>query len=211
MESDGGTGLTTAEMQTMSTYSEAGWDFYTPVWIIDEGNDYPRLWWEFVGPPIECTVRFTPRVLNLDSHGRWVKAHLVLPKGLAIDDVDANTPLTIEPLGIESQHINVFVDDDGTLKVKADFERADFCGNGLFDGTITVEGQLTTGQSFYGTATLKVKDKSLEKIASLAAYWLRTNCGDPDWCNGLDINQDSTINLTDFAAVPTCTIGFEGL
>ena len=43
--SDGGTGLTTEEMQTLSSFA-AGWDFSTPVWTIDEGNDYPRLWWE---------------------------------------------------------------------------------------------------------------------------------------------------------------------
>ena len=35
-------------MQTMSTFTDAGWDFNTPVWTIDEGVDYPRLWWEFV-------------------------------------------------------------------------------------------------------------------------------------------------------------------
>ena len=46
--SDGGTGKTTAEMQTMSTFTDAGWDFTTPVWTIDEGVDYPRLWWELV-------------------------------------------------------------------------------------------------------------------------------------------------------------------
>ncbi len=44
--SAGGTGKTTAEMQTMSTFTDAGWDFTTPVWTIDEGVDYPRLWWE---------------------------------------------------------------------------------------------------------------------------------------------------------------------
>ncbi len=44
--SAGGTGKTTAEMQTRSTFTDAGWDFTTPVWTIDEGVDYPRLWWE---------------------------------------------------------------------------------------------------------------------------------------------------------------------
>jgi len=46
--SAGGAGKTTAEMQTMSTFIDAGWDFTTPVWTIDEGVDYPRLWLEFV-------------------------------------------------------------------------------------------------------------------------------------------------------------------
>jgi hypothetical protein len=51
--SDGGTGKTTAEMQTAGTYLEAGWDFVDEVengtediWWIDEGQEYPRLWWE---------------------------------------------------------------------------------------------------------------------------------------------------------------------
>jgi hypothetical protein len=51
--SDGGTGKTTAEMQTASTFLEAGWDFLDEtfngtddIWWIDEGKDYPRLWWE---------------------------------------------------------------------------------------------------------------------------------------------------------------------
>jgi len=51
--SAGGTGLTTVEMQTASTFTEAGWDFIDEtdngtddIWWIDEGKDYPRLWWE---------------------------------------------------------------------------------------------------------------------------------------------------------------------
>ena len=51
--SDGGTGKTTTEMQTPSTFLDAGWDFVgetangtEEVWKIAEGLDYPRLWWE---------------------------------------------------------------------------------------------------------------------------------------------------------------------
>ena len=47
------TGQTTAEMQTASTYLDAGWDFVDEtengtedIWWIIEGQDYPRLWWE---------------------------------------------------------------------------------------------------------------------------------------------------------------------
>jgi hypothetical protein len=52
-QSDGGTGKTTSEMQTASTFLEASWDFMDEtdngtedIWWIDEGQDYPRLWWE---------------------------------------------------------------------------------------------------------------------------------------------------------------------
>jgi hypothetical protein len=48
-----GTGKTTAEMQTASTFLDAGWDFVgetangmEDIWWIIEGQDYPRLWWE---------------------------------------------------------------------------------------------------------------------------------------------------------------------
>ena len=54
--SAGGTGKTTAEMQTESTFTDAGWDFLAEtengtedIWWILEGQDYPRLWWELVG------------------------------------------------------------------------------------------------------------------------------------------------------------------
>jgi len=42
--SHGGTGKTTGEMQTESTF--LCWASDPAVWTIDEGKDYPRLWWE---------------------------------------------------------------------------------------------------------------------------------------------------------------------
>jgi hypothetical protein len=52
-DSDGGIGLTTTQMQTITTFLDAGWDFLgetengtDDIWWIDEGRDYPRLWWE---------------------------------------------------------------------------------------------------------------------------------------------------------------------
>jgi thioredoxin len=51
--SGGGEGRTTAQMQEIQTYLDAGWDFVgetangaEDIWWIDEGEDYPRLWWE---------------------------------------------------------------------------------------------------------------------------------------------------------------------
>jgi hypothetical protein len=52
--SAGGTGKTTAEMQTESTFTDAGWDFVgesangtDDIWWILEGQDYPRLWRQY--------------------------------------------------------------------------------------------------------------------------------------------------------------------
>ena len=53
--STGGVGLTTAEMQDIGPFLEAGWDFVDEtengaedIWWILEGQDYPRLWWELI-------------------------------------------------------------------------------------------------------------------------------------------------------------------
>ena len=36
-------GETSQNMKTKSTYTQAGWDFTTPVWTIDDSNDFPEL------------------------------------------------------------------------------------------------------------------------------------------------------------------------
>jgi len=64
--SAGGTGLSTNEMQTMSTFTDAGWDFTTPVWTIDEGVDYPRLWWE-ISPVLHAEPEVTLGTSNTIS------------------------------------------------------------------------------------------------------------------------------------------------
>ncbi len=58
--SAGGTGKTTAEMQTASTFLNAGWDFVgetangtEDIWWILEGKDYPRLSWQLPADDFE--------------------------------------------------------------------------------------------------------------------------------------------------------------
>jgi len=55
--SAGGMGKTTAEMRMQGTFTDAGWDFVgetangtEDIWWINEGKDYPRLWWECDAP-----------------------------------------------------------------------------------------------------------------------------------------------------------------
>jgi hypothetical protein len=43
-----GTPKTTEQMQTKTTFTDAGWDFTTPVWRMCEYPDYPRLWFETI-------------------------------------------------------------------------------------------------------------------------------------------------------------------
>jgi hypothetical protein len=44
--SAGVTGKTTEQMQTETTFTDAGWDFSAPVWKICEGTNHPRLVWQ---------------------------------------------------------------------------------------------------------------------------------------------------------------------
>jgi hypothetical protein len=55
LTSAGGIGKTTTQMHTAGTYLQAGWDFVNETengtedtWWIDEGKDYPRLWWDLI-------------------------------------------------------------------------------------------------------------------------------------------------------------------
>ena len=51
--SPGGTGKTTDEMQTISTFSEAGWDF-NAIWTICAGMNYPVLLWQIPSADFLC-------------------------------------------------------------------------------------------------------------------------------------------------------------
>jgi hypothetical protein len=59
--SAGGKGKTTVEMQTASTFLEAGWDFVDEtengtedIWSICEGTNYPRFVWQIVAGDFVC-------------------------------------------------------------------------------------------------------------------------------------------------------------
>ncbi|MHC4069801.1 MAG: GLUG motif-containing protein [Planctomycetota bacterium] len=158
-DSDGGVGLPTVLMQTESTYTDAGWDFVTPVWNICKEPDYPKLWWE--GCPVEVEVKLTPQMLNCASKGKWLKAHITLSEGYYPEDIDVNTPAIAEPMGIESEFIEVNEYSDGSFDVQIYFEREGFCEalsdteDGLLE--VTVTGFLTNGRKFEGSDTIGLK------------------------------------------------------
>ncbi|MHC4110890.1 MAG: fibronectin type III domain-containing protein [Planctomycetota bacterium] len=69
--SAGGTGLPTYYMKKAGIFTDAGWDFDTPVWIIDEGYDYPRLLWELT-PVLHTEPEITLGTTNTISWGSVV-------------------------------------------------------------------------------------------------------------------------------------------
>ena len=64
--SEGGIPKTTAQLQTQSTFTSAGWDFATPIWKMTcEGCDYPKLWYQdavyiILSPPVLDFQAFLP-------------------------------------------------------------------------------------------------------------------------------------------------------
>ena len=114
----------------------------------------------------------------------------------------------IEPGGIESEYMNVFVNEDGLVAIEAAFSRGEFCSIVTGDEGIevTVVGRLTSGQQFYGTDIVKITSNALKYLASLASYWLEAGCGKPDWCGGVDVDQDSVVNFVDFALFDGCCV-----
>ncbi len=99
-----GTGKTTAEMKTKSTFTDAGWDFVwetvngpNDIWAICEGLSYPKLAWQFIvgDSDNDKGVDFTDFALMGD---KWLQADSTLYCGgtdatgdewVDLDDLDA--------------------------------------------------------------------------------------------------------------------------
>ncbi len=116
------------------------------------------------------------------------------------EDVDVNRPAVLEPLGVESEYIEVFVDKEGIVEVVAAFGRSEFCSCEPLGEAFIVEGLSFAGQCFYGVDSIRVIDRRLELIGALAMHWLE-DCEGPDWCEGSDVDEDGVVNFRDFALV----------
>jgi predicted outer membrane repeat protein len=85
-----GTGKTTAEMQTASTFLEVGWDFIDEtangtedIWRIREGRDYPRLWWESIPEVVARTIYVDDDANGENNGSSWTDAYCLLQDALA--------------------------------------------------------------------------------------------------------------------------------
>ncbi|MHC4111887.1 MAG: GLUG motif-containing protein [Planctomycetota bacterium] len=200
--SDGGTGLPTALMK---------WDFVCEtangtddIWFISQ-QDYPRLWWE----GIRVSMKLTPRKLNCRSQGTWVKAHLTLPQGFTVADVDSNRPAVLHSFGIESAPLYIFVNDNGLVQIEAAFERQVVCSlAGNWPDALTVAGFLADDNIFLGTSTVRIIHPGMKVIEELASCWLQGDCVHPTWCDGIDMNRDSLVNLLDYALLMNIEVEF---
>jgi hypothetical protein len=71
---------------------------------------------------------------------------------------------------------------------------------------VTAAGWLTSGRQFCGTETVKVTNNTLRYLAAMALRWLDSACGSPDWCEGVDLDQDGDVNFVDLALFNGCCI-----
>lgn len=167
-------------LQSNSPCIDAG----DPDYVSDPGetdlSGNPRVWdgnidgvaivdmgaYEFVA--VEAEMKITPRSINCRSHDKWIKTHLTLSEGFVVSDLDVNAPLRMEPLGIESDSLKVFAKKDGLVEIEATFDRQKFCETvDVLTEKIVVFGSFTNGESFYGTADVRIILPGSKEIAEL--------------------------------------------
>jgi hypothetical protein len=112
----------------------------------------------YFGPPIEVRMKFTAQTVYRDSRGKWVKAHFELPEEFSLEDVNLDAQALARPMGIESHHINVFIDEEGRVVLEAAFDREAFCAAVTTEGAVEVVviGRLVDGRFFRGCDTITI-------------------------------------------------------
>ncbi|MFA5060820.1 MAG: LamG-like jellyroll fold domain-containing protein [Candidatus Pacearchaeota archaeon] len=98
-------GKTTAQMQNISTFTTASWniaekgDYVNETWFIDDGNDYPRLGWEFE-EDMKPLIEFVPPTLE---------------EGNVTSDDFIFVNVSASDIGRGNSNISTFIDFDNSL------------------------------------------------------------------------------------------------
>jgi probable HAF family extracellular repeat protein len=103
-------------------------------------------------PPIRAKVFILPRVLNLQSCGKWITCYIQLPKGCKVTDINPASILLEDEIKAQRTMIPRWCQ---TMIVK--FSRSeveDIVSPGW--NRLTVSGKLTNGRTFEGTDTIRV-------------------------------------------------------
>jgi hypothetical protein len=166
--------------------------------------------YEAMLPAVEAAVDAGPLAVPDGGELKWIKVRLLLPEGFAAKDVDTGRDARLDPFCMDSDQLNVPTNARGSVEVEAYFDRTALCGRAPFVGTITVEAFFTSGQGFYGTQTIELAEGIFEGLSALASHWLEGGCSEPGWCEGTDVDQNSRVNLVDFALNDGCHIEITG-
>ncbi|MHC5091002.1 MAG: hypothetical protein ACYSOJ_05150, partial [Planctomycetota bacterium] len=154
-------------------------------------------------PPVEISVKCTPKSLNCESNGKWIKAHFILPESYQIADVNTIAPCTLEPLSLLAKQIDPFINEDGLVQIDAAFDRDELCETDPLLGfnQMMPTGHLTSGHYFYGIDEIRILDNRMEHLINLGMNWLSADCIKPNWCDGMDMNTDGVVDLRDFGLI----------
>jgi hypothetical protein len=152
------TSKSTSEMQDANTFIDGGWDFVTPIWIMCDEPDYPRLWWE-CPPSVEAEVKIRPKTLNLGSKGKRIMCLIRLAEDYNVADIDVNSIFLEDEIGAEW----IWFNEDQQV-VMAKFSRSALQEilsevETPSQVELVVSGELSDGTIFEGTNTIRVIDK----------------------------------------------------
>ena len=123
-------------------------------------------------PVIEALIDVDPDTLNKRSHNKWITVYITLPDGFDVGTIDTSniaiTSLIGETCDSEyTQEADLSFtpqvgdrDEDGILDLTVKFDcqvlLANLC---LDDVSITIEGELTTGELFSGSDSIRIIDR----------------------------------------------------
>ena len=96
--SEGGLGLQTPQMQTASTFTDAGWDFDN-VWAVCQGTNYPRLIWQIPAADFTCPDGVSTEDL-LALAQNWLTYH---PDAVIPGDANGDHRVNLPDLAILSK------------------------------------------------------------------------------------------------------------
>ncbi|MBN1125778.1 MAG: hypothetical protein JXA82_12280 [Sedimentisphaerales bacterium] len=106
--SDGGVGKTTLQMQTLSTFTNSGWDFLDTdgdpaIWMmLRPGEDYPRLAWQEIIPGDIAGLYGVDAIDFSELATHWQQSSC--PTDCEDSDIDQNGQVDVQDLLLMSEH-----------------------------------------------------------------------------------------------------------
>jgi hypothetical protein len=181
----GATGKTTAEMNLLSTFYTAGWDFYgesvngtSEIWNIGNGrNDgYPYFRWQYPSDPEASPGSFTGTVNNdWATAGNWAGGSV--PTSATDISIPAGKTAEIAP-GTSASCNNITVDAAGSLTIQS--SSATNAGSlivaGTATGNVTFESYLAETGKWHVVAA-PVAAQNIWDFATLAGNSIAANAG----------------------------------
>ena len=143
----GGTGKTTANMKTLATFTDAGWDFNN-TWEMPE-NDYPFLKWQIRNsPPADLNATASLSILPRTNQSVRVIGEF------NATDPDGDSAITYHFVTGENNNSLFTLDTNGTLKTATTF---DYESNAT-SYTITVQAKDALNATTEGNFTITLLD-----------------------------------------------------